>query len=224
MPPEPEHRLQVLIANERDARLAAITAVVERLGHEIVGRNVEIAEVGPLSRSTGAEVALVGLGLDSEHALEQISAIVHEAACPVIAVLDAKDPLYVREAAKRGVFAYVILDADNGELESALDITLRRFAEFQNLQGAFGRRAIIEQAKGILMERNGIDADAAFALLKAHSQQTGQKLAAVAQAITQTHRLLPSSRRDDKGERARASCTKHSRGAEPPRAHQRRRR
>lgn len=194
MPPEPEHRLQVLIANERDARLAAITAVVERLGHEIVGRNVEIAEVGPLSRSTGAEVALVGLGLDSEHALEQISAIVHEAACPVVAVLDAKDPRYVREAAKRGVFAYVILDADNGELESALDITLRRFAEFQNLQGAFGRRAIIEQAKGILMERNGIDAEAAFALLKSHSQQTGQKLIDVAQAITQTHQLLPPGR------------------------------
>ena len=198
MPPEPEHRLQVLIANERDARLAAIAAIVERLGHEIVGRNVEIAEVGPLSRSTGAEVALVGLGLDGEHALEQISAIVHEAACPVIAVLDAKDPLYVHEAAKRGVFAYVILDADNGELESALDITLRRFAEFQNLQGAFGRRAIIEQAKGILMERNGIDADAAFALLKAHSQTTGRKLTDVADAITQAHSLLPSARSPDK--------------------------
>ena len=196
MPGEPEHRLQVLIANERDARLASVTAIIERLGHEIVGRNVEIGEVGPLSRSTGAEVALVGLGLDGEHALEQISAIVHEAACPVVAVLDAKDPRYVREAAKRGVFAYVILDADNGELESALDITLRRFAEFQNLQGAFGRRAIIEQAKGILMERNRIDADAAFALLKAHSQTTGRKLTDVADAITQAHFLLPSASAD----------------------------
>ena len=82
------------------------------------------------------------------------------------------------------------LDPNGGELQSALDITLRRFAEFQNLQGAFGRRAIIEQAKGILMERNGIDAEAAFALLKSHSQQTGQKLFDVAQAITQNQQLL----------------------------------
>ena len=198
MPPEPEHQLQVLIANEPDARLAIVTAVVERLGHEIVGRNVEIADVGPLSRSSGADVALVGLGLDGAHALEQISAIVHEAACPVIAVLDAKDPRYVEEAARRGVFAYVILGEDDGELQSALDITLRRFAEFRSLQGAFGRRAIIEQAKGILMERNGIDAEAAFALLKSHSQTTGHKIVDIAEAITKTYGLRPSAQPADK--------------------------
>jgi AmiR/NasT family two-component response regulator len=76
-----------------------------------------VSDVGALSRSTGAEVALVGLGLDNEHALNEISAIVHEAACPVIAVLDVKDPRYVNEAAKRGVFAYVVLEGDGGERE-----------------------------------------------------------------------------------------------------------
>ena len=52
-------------------------------------------------RSVAAQaqkIALVGLGLDGEHALEQIERIVHEAACPVIALLDAKDPRYVNEA------------------------------------------------------------------------------------------------------------------------------
>ena len=199
--PETDHRLQVLIANEKAERLASITAIVEHLGHEVVGRGIEVAAVGPLSRSTGAEVALVGLGLDDEHALDEISAIVREAACPVIALLDAKDPRYVNEAAKRGVFAYVVLEGDGSEeLQGALDVTLRRFAEFQNLQGAFGRRAIIEQAKGILMERNRINADAAFALLKSHSQESGQKLIDVAQAITQTHLLLPSERGAGKGQ------------------------
>ena len=192
--PEPEQRLQVLIANEQHARLEKITALVEALGHEIVGSAVDLGEVGPLSRSTDAEVALVGLGLDGEHALDEISEIVHEAACPVIALIDAEDPGYVYEAAKRGVFAYVVLDGEEAaELQGALDIALRRFAEFQNLQGAFGRRAIIEQAKGILMERNRINAEAAFALLKSHSQQNGQKLSEVAQAITQTHLLLSES-------------------------------
>ena len=184
-------KLRVLVANERDERLDRITSVVERLGHEIVARSLEIKDVGPLSRETGAEVALVGLGLDGEHALDLISSIVHEAACPVIALLDAEDPAYVDEAAKRGVFAYIVMDGSE-QLQGALDITLRRFAEFSNLQGAFGRRALIEQAKGILMARNGIDADEAYELLKAQSQQSGRKLFEVAQALTEAHQLLPS--------------------------------
>jgi response regulator NasT len=191
--PSPEHVLQVLIANERDERLERIADIVETLGHEVVGRDTDIEDIGRLSRSTGAEVALVGLGLDNEHALAQISEIVKEAACPVIAVLAAQDSDYVDQAARRGVFAYVVLNGeDSADLRSALDITLRRYAEFQNLQGAFGRRAIIEQAKGILMERNHIDADAAFQFLRSHSQQTGQKLSDVAEAVTRTHQLLPA--------------------------------
>jgi AmiR/NasT family two-component response regulator len=194
---EPQHVLQVLIANERDARLAMVARIVEALGHEIVATSTEVAEVGPLSRSTYADIALVGLGLDSTHALELISSIVGEASCPVIAVLDAADPGYVDEAAKRGVFAYVVLPGEPGELQNALDITLRRFAEFRNLQGAFGRRALIEQAKGILMARNSIDADSAYELLKAQSQRSGRKLFEVAEAMTQTHQLLSSQPRPE---------------------------
>ena len=198
--PGVEDRLRVLIANEHHERLEIITAIVDGLGHEIVGRG-EIGDVGPLSRSTGADIALVGVGLDGKRALEQIAAIVHEAFCPVIALLDAKDPSYVNDAAQRGVFAYVVLEGDDaGDLQGALDITLRRFAEFQSLRGAFGRRAIIEQAKGILMERNGIGADAAFALLKSHSQSTGRRLVDVAEALTQSHQLLPGARRGNEAQ------------------------
>lgn len=194
---ESPHRLRILVANERDERLDRITTLIEGLGHEVVARSLEIKDVGRLSRESGAEVALVGLGLDSTHALDLITSIVHEAACPVVALLDVEDPAYVDEAAQRGVFAYIVMDGSE-QLQGAVEITLRRFAEFSNLQGAFGRRAIIEQAKGILMERNSIDADAAFALLKSHSQQNGHKLFDVAAALTQTHSLLPAARPGDK--------------------------
>jgi response regulator NasT len=107
----------------------------------------------------------------------------------VIALLNASDPAYIREAAKRGIFAYIIHD-DPDELASAIDITLQRFAEYHNLQGAFGRRARIEQAKGILMARNSIDEDEAFKMLRDHSQHTGRKLADLADAVVQSHLLL----------------------------------
>ena len=65
-------------------------------------------EVGAVTAQDQPDVALVGLGLSSEHALALISEIVHEASCPVIALLSTNDPAYVHEAAKRGVFAYIV--------------------------------------------------------------------------------------------------------------------
>jgi response regulator NasT len=183
-----EH-LRVLIANERHDRLALLAEVVSGLGHEVIAGSIDIEEVGAVTAREHPDVALVGLGISSEHALELIAKIVREASCPVIALLSAKDPAYVREAAKRGVFAYII-DTTPEELQSAIDITLQRFTEYHSLQGAFGRRATIEQAKGILMARHAIDGDKAFEMLRHHSQSHGRKLADIAAAIVESHLLL----------------------------------
>ena len=124
----------------------------------------------------------------SRHALELIAEIVREASCPVIALLHANDPAYIHEAAKRGIFAYII--AGTPRLQSAIDITLQRFSEYQSLQGAFGRRALIEQAKGILMARHWISTTTAFERLRDHSPHNGRKLSDVAAAIVESHTLL----------------------------------
>lgn len=93
---------------------------------------------------------------------------------------------------KLGIFAY-ISDGDTAtELQSAIDIVLRRFGEYQNLEGAFGRRALTERAKGILMERHGVDEGEAFAMLRDHSRRTHRKVIDVADAVVSSHRLLPS--------------------------------
>src|ERR1700716_2527505 len=136
--------LRVLIANERRDRLELLAQVVAGLGHEVIAREIEVTEVGAVTARERPDVALVGLGLSSEHALELISEIVHEASCPVIALLASPDPAYIHQAARRGVFAYIVHD-DPEELQSTIEITLQRFAEYQSLQGAFGRRAVIEQ-------------------------------------------------------------------------------
>jgi AmiR/NasT family two-component response regulator len=68
---------------------------------------------------------------------------------------------------------------------------LRRFAEYQDLQGAFGRRALTERAKGILMERYGIDEASAFEMLRQQSRIDNRKLIDLATAVVDGHRLLP---------------------------------
>src|ERR1700682_1686440 len=100
---ETEH-LRVLIANERKDRLALVAPIVAGLGHEVIAREIEVADVGAVSARERPDVALVGLGASSDHALGLIEKIVQEAACPVIVLLHARDPAFIREASKRGVF------------------------------------------------------------------------------------------------------------------------
>ena len=182
-------RLRVLVANQRAERARAVAEIARSLGHEVVGEELNVEQVAELTRKEHPDVALVGLGESSQHALELIEQIVRNAACPVILVLDARDQDFVNEAAQRGVFAHIV-ETDKNQLQSAIDITLRRFAEYHNLEGAFGRRATIERAKGILMATHQIDEQQAFELLRDHSQRDGRKLVEIAEAITQTHRLL----------------------------------
>jgi len=186
---ETEH-LRVLIANERKDRLALVAPIVAALGHEVIAREIDVEDVGAVTARDRPDVALVGLGESSGHALGLIEKIVHESACPVIVLLHAPDPGFVKEASKRGVFAY-ITDADAKEWQSSIDIVLRRFAEYHDLEGAFGSRALTERAKGILMERHSIDEPTAFDMLREHARSTNRKLVDVSSAVVDGHRLLP---------------------------------
>lgn len=133
------HHLRVLIANQRSDRLELLAQVVTGLGHEVIAREIHVSDVAAVTARERPDVALVGLGASAEHALHLISEIVSEAFCPVIALLETYDGDWVNEAAARGVFAYIV-DSRPEELQSAIDITLRRFGEYQHLQGAFDRR------------------------------------------------------------------------------------
>ena len=182
--------LRVLIANERQDRLALVAPIVVALGHEVIAREIATEDIGTVTARERPDVALVGLGKSSQHSLELIDKIVRAAACPVIVLLHAPDPVFVKEASKRGVFAH-ISDDDVEDWQSSIDIVLRRFAEYHDLQGAFGRRALIERAKGILMERHSVDEDCAFAMLRERSRNDNRKLTDLAAAVVDGHRLLP---------------------------------
>ena len=108
----------------------------------------------------------------------------------MIVLIHARDPDFVKEASKRGVFAH-ISDADVEDWQSSIDIVLRRFAEYHDLEGAFGRRALTERAKGILMERHSIDETSAFEMLRERSRIDNRKLIDLATAVVDGHRLLP---------------------------------
>jgi AmiR/NasT family two-component response regulator len=184
--------LRILVADGLNLQWEAVTAAVASLGHEVIGTKATLADVGPVTASEWPDVALVIVEESSDQALGLIRQITHEATCPVIAILDVEDRQFVDQAARLGIFAHIVGGKGLDELQSSIDIALQRFAEYHALQGAFGRRAVTERAKGILMERHGIGEEEAFIMLRDHARSTQRKLVDVADAVVTGHPMLPA--------------------------------
>jgi AmiR/NasT family two-component response regulator len=187
-------RLRVLVANERQDRLSVVAAVVAGLGHEVLAPQIEVSEIGAVAARERPDVAIVGLGESSQHALEMIEQVVHEAVCPVVALLHQPDPTFVVEAAKRGVFAY-LTNGDPADWQNAIEIVLRRFAQIQELELAFTRRLTSERAKGILIEREGVDELEAVRLLRERARVANSTLSEAAQSLIDETAAAPRRHR-----------------------------
>jgi response regulator NasT len=156
----PEHQhLRVLIANQRSDRLDYVTSVVVGLGHEVVARSIEVGEVAAVTQREHPDVALVGLSDNSEHALELIGEIVRQAACPVIAA-GADDHVFVGEGA--GAACSPTSPTRTPTSCRTRSTLCCAGSPSSGLEGAFGRRAVPERAKGILMERHDTNESQAF--------------------------------------------------------------
>lgn len=195
------HHLRVLIANQRSDRLAILAHVVTELGHEVIAREIHVSEVAAVTARERPDVAFVGLGESADHALDLITEIVAGAFCPVIALLDAYDGAWVNKAASRGVFAYIV-DSRPEELQSAIDITLRRFAEYQSLQGAFDRRnaetlreteRIQAQQRQVLELHDGVVQSLSVAHLSLELDRHDESRDALLEALANTRAIVSRS-------------------------------
>jgi response regulator NasT len=191
---EQARTLRVLIVDGVPERLDEVTTTVTSLGHVVVAREAHLSDVGRVTAAELPDVALVIVGENSQQSLDLIRTIVREAACPVIAILDVQDRAFIDQAARIGIFSYIARGGDLEEMQSSIDVALERFAEYHALEGAFGRRAITERAKGILMERHAVDEQRAFHMLRDHARRTNRKIVDVAESVVASHRLLPGGR------------------------------
>jgi response regulator NasT len=188
---DPQTRgLRILLADENQERLERVAAVVRQAGHAVIARAVGPADAHESVAGDQPDVALVAPGPRDDHALELVACLVEDASWPVLLYMEEDDATLAREAARLGVFG-TVADRDPEQLQSSLEVALRRFAERRDLEAAFERRAVIERAKGILMERHGLGEREAFELLRGHARANQERVATVARAVLDGHPLLP---------------------------------
>jgi AmiR/NasT family two-component response regulator len=192
-----EKNLRVLIANEDHDSLRRLHAVLTEFGHEVTPYAVSVSEAIELIAREDPELAIVMTDNDDEHALALIGEAVEYASGPVIAQLRGADADFLSRAAELGISAYVD-SLDPEAVQGAIEIAMRRYREssrlyerVEQLEGALARRAAIERAKGILMERHGVGERESFEMLRDQARSTGRRVIDVSQAVLEGHALLP---------------------------------
>ena len=192
-----ETGLRVLAANEDREALDQTAGILRGLGHQVTSYAISVREAVEKVAEDDPDLAVVVAHADDEHALELIDELAEWASGPVIALVEREHEGFVSAAAERGIDA-IAKPVTPESVQSAIEVAMRRHAErralsreVEQLEGALQRRAVIERAKGVLMERHGVGERSAFELLREHARSSGRRVVDVAQTVLDGHALLP---------------------------------
>jgi AmiR/NasT family two-component response regulator len=195
-----QHSLRVLLADEDEGALRIAAALVRDLGHEVSEMAIGVQQAAETIAHDDPDISIVVVYQDDTYALSIIEEIAEYARGPVIAILENDDPEFVRAAAERGIYAYA-REGIAESIQSAIEVAVRRHAEkrelseqVERLETALERRALIERAKGILMERHGVGEREAFDRLRDHARSRNRTVVDVAGSVSEGHALLPKAR------------------------------
>lgn len=182
----PGRGLRVLTADEDSKALEHTASLLEQLGHQVTACTASVSEACALILRDDPDVAVVVVHDDVAHALDLIEELSEAASGPVIALLGEADREFAEAAAEHGLSA-LAADPTAESLQAAIEVAVRRHAEtmrlceqVDQLEHALARRAVIERAKGMLMERHGVDERAAFELMRTFARGRNQSVVRVA--------------------------------------------
>jgi AmiR/NasT family two-component response regulator len=192
--------LRVLLADEDEGALRVTAALVRDLGHRVSQMAIGLQEAAEVIVRDEPDISIVVVYDNDGYALDLIDEIAEYARGPVIALVDKEDPDFVAQAADRGIWAYARLGTVES-IQSAIEVAMRRHAEsralteqVQRLESALERRAMIERAKGIIMERQSVSEREAFDRLRDHARSRNRTVVDVAASVSEGHALLPKGR------------------------------
>ncbi len=188
---------RVVLGEDNDDHQVILVRAIERLGHSVIG--VEETGKGLVERCLAEhpDLIITDIRMPDMDGLEAAKQIYERSAIPTIVVTSQQDPELVERALNQQILAFLIKPIDETQLQPAIAIVMRRFAEFEalrkeneSLSQTLADRKVIEKAKGILMKRAGLGESEAFRRLQSTARDQRKKIVEVAQTIVDAESLM----------------------------------
>ena len=169
---------------------------VAALGGVIVGTGDSTREAPELAQRCRPDAVILAVGLPDGDGVDAARAVMDRAPCPIVLLTSRTDPAVIERAQAAGVMAFLVKPLRPEELGPAIHLAVARFREFEavsrenaDLKKALGSRKLVERAKGLLMEREGLSESQAFRRIQKASMDSRKSMAEVAEAILLAERL-----------------------------------
>jgi response regulator NasT len=183
--------LQIVIVDDSPIRAAILEGGLRESGYTNVVR-IEGAATNLLARISAVDpdVILIDLENPSRDVLEQMFQVSRVVKRPIAMFVDQADSASIQASVDAGVSAYIVDGLKKERIKSILDLCISRFNAFSRLQteleqtkNALEDRKIIDRAKGILMKRQNMTEEDAYALLRRTAMNENKKIAEIAQSV-----------------------------------------
>ena len=167
--------------------------MLERAGFEVVAEARDGREAVALAAEHRPDLAVMDVKMPELDGIEAARRMLEQRQIPIVMLTAFSEAALVGRAVDAGVFGYLVKPFRESDLLPAIEAARARHAELQalrdeagSLRDALEARKLIERAKGLLMEKDGLSEGEAFARLRGASQQTGRPLRDVAEAVLAT--------------------------------------
>ena len=193
-------RRRVVIADDESIIRLDLGEMLTNLGYEVVGEGSDGAVAVELAHRLRPDLVIMDIKMPGMDGIAAAQELTRARIAPVLLLTAYSEQHLVERAREAGVIAYLVKPFREAELLPSIEIALARFAEFQvveqevhSLKDALETRKLIEQAKGILMETQGLKESEAFHRIRKASMDTRKSMREIAEAILLTHQLERSS-------------------------------
>ena len=185
--------MRILIVEDETIIRLDLRSLLEGAGFEVCAEAKDGLEAVELARTESQDVAVLDVKMPRLDGIEAAKRILDERPIPIVMLTAYGQDELVSRAIEAGVFGYLVKPFREQDLLPAIHTARARHEELaalreeaDSLSEALAARKVIERAKGLLMEKEGLAEEDAFARLRKASQVSGRPLRVVAEAVLAT--------------------------------------